>query len=124
MRTIKTDNAPKAIGPYCQGIVTGNMFFSSGQIPLDVNGVKVPGGIEEQTRQVFSNLRAVLSEAGSSLDNVIKATVFVTDLNDFQELNAVFASEFGNHKPARSTVQVARLPMDAEVEIEVVAIVG
>ncbi|MBS9715326.1 RidA family protein [Pseudohalocynthiibacter aestuariivivens] len=123
MRTIQTDKAPQAIGPYCQGMVSGNMFFSSGQIPLAPNGEKVSGGIEEQTRQVFANLRAVLNEAGVGLDKVIKATVFVTDLADFSSLNSIFAQEFGNHKPARSTVQVARLPMDVEVEIEVIALI-
>lgn len=123
MRTVQTNKAPQAIGPYCQGIVVGDLFFSSGQIPLRPDGQKIARGIEDQTRQVFANLRAVLSEAGTELGRVVKATVFVTDLADFPSLNAIFAEEFGDHKPARSTVQVARLPMDAEVEIEVVALV-
>ena len=124
MQTVHTDKAPQAIGPYCQGMIAGNLFYSSGQIPLDASGTRVEGDIEAQTRQVFANLRAVLAEAGSALDKVIKTTVFVKDLNDFQKLNAIYAEEFVGHEPARSTVQVARLPLDVDVEIEVVAIVG
>lgn len=121
METIVTKDAPAAIGPYSQGIKVGDMIYMSGAIPLDADGNFVDGGIEEQARQVFKNLRAVLGAAGAELSNVVKATVFLQDLNDFAALNAVYADEFGDHKPARSTIQVARLPMDAKVEIEVIA---
>lgn len=121
MKYVATDKAPAAIGPYSQGIIAGDLFYSSGQIPLTAAGDIVLGTIEDQTHQVFANLKAVLAEAGSSLDQVIKTTVFIQDMNDFGSLNEVYASYFGNHKPARSTVEVARLPKDAKVEIEVIA---
>ena len=120
MRVIETNAAPKAIGPYSQAIAVDGWLYSSGQIPLTPGGELVAGGIEEQTEQVFSNLKAVLAEAGASLGDVVKTTVFVQDLNDFARLNAVYERQFGAHKPARSTVQVARLPRDALVEIEVI----
>jgi 2-iminobutanoate/2-iminopropanoate deaminase len=120
MKVIHTDAAPKAIGPYCQGIVANGLLYSSGQIPLTPAGELVAGDIEAQTEQVFSNLKAVLEAAGASLRDVIKTTVFVQDLGDFARLNAVYERNFGAHKPARSTVQVARLPRDALVEIEVI----
>jgi len=120
MKTIETSNAPAAIGPYSQAVQVGDMLYTSGSIPLDASGTFIGDEIQGQTRQVFKNLRAILSEAGTSLDNVVKATVFVQDLNDFAKLNEIYAEEFGNHKPARSTVQVARLPMDSLVEIELV----
>ena len=118
---IQTDKAPAAIGPYSQAIAMGEWLFTSGQIPITAEGDLVSGGIEEQTEQVFCNLRAVLAEAGTCLDMVVKATVFVKNLNDFAKLNAVYAQTFGAHKPARSTVEVARLPRDVLVEIEVIA---
>ncbi|WP_211652809.1 RidA family protein [Planococcus alpniumensis] len=121
MKYVATDKAAAAIGPYSQGVISGNMFYSSGQIPLKADGELAQGGIAEQTHQVFGNLQAVLEEAGSSLQQVIKTTVFIKDMNDFAELNAVYASYFGDHKPARSTVEVARLPKDVKVEIEVIA---
>lgn len=124
MKIVHSDAAPKAIGPYSQGIAIDGWFFSSGQIPLTPEGNIVEGGIEAQTEQVFANLRAVLAAAGSSLDQVVKTTVFVQDLNDFGKLNAVYEKAFGSHKPARSTVQVARLPRDVLVEIEVIARLG
>ncbi len=123
MKTVATTNAPAAIGPYAQGIIVNNMFYSSGQIPLTAAGELVEGDIKEQTNQVFENLKAVLSAAGSSLDQVVKTTVFMKDMNDFAEMNEVYASHFGNHKPARSAVEVARLPKDVKVEIEVIALV-
>ncbi len=123
MKYINTNNAPKAIGPYSQGIVVNNLFYSSGQIPLTANGDLITGNIKEQTTQVFENLKAVLDAAGASLDTVIKATVFIKDMNDFTELNEVYGEYFGNHKPARSCVEVARLPKDVLVEIEVIALV-
>lgn len=123
MKAIHTNQAPAAIGPYSQGIIVNNMFYSSGQIPLTPEGTMVSGDIEAQTHQVFANLKAVLAEAGASLETVIKTTVFIKDMNDFAKLNEVYAGYFSDHKPARSCVEVARLPKDALVEIEVVALV-
>lgn len=122
MKTIHTAHAPKAIGPYSQAIAIDGLLFTSGQVPLKADGGFADGDIVVQTNQVFDNLEAVLKEAGTSLQRVVKATVFVLDLNDFTRLNEVYAMRFGNHKPARSTVQVARLPRDAKVEIELVAL--
>lgn len=121
MKYVATDKAAAAIGPYSQGVISGEIFYSSGQIPLKADGELAQGGIAEQTHQVFANLQAVLDEAGSSLAQVIKTTVFIKDMNDFAELNSIYASYFGDHKPARSTVEVARLPKDVKVEIEVIA---
>lgn len=121
MRVISTNEAPAAIGPYAQAIVADGWLFTSGQIPLTAAGQLAGSDIESQTEQVFDNLAAVLAAAGASLTQVIKTTVFVQDLNDFARLNAVYERRFGSHKPARSTVQVARLPRDVLVEIEVVA---
>lgn len=121
MKYVATDKAAAAIGPYSQGVISGDMFYSSGQIPLKAGGELAQGGIAEQTHQVFANLQAVLEEAGSSLQQVIKTTVFIKDMNDFAELNSIYASYFGDHKPARSTVEVARLPKDVKVEIEVIS---
>lgn len=121
MKYVATDKAAAAIGPYSQGVISGDMFYSSGQIPLKADGELAQGGIAEQTHQVFANLQAVLEEAGSSLQHVIKTTVFIKDMNDFAELNSIYASYFGEHKPARSTVEVARLPKDVKVEIEVIS---
>jgi 2-iminobutanoate/2-iminopropanoate deaminase len=123
VKAIQTNQAPAAIGPYSQGIVVNNMFYSSGQIPLTAEGVMLNGDITEQTHQVFKNLQAVLMEAGASFETVVKATVFIKDMNDFAALNDVYGQYFSSHKPARSCVEVARLPKDALVEIEVVALV-
>ena len=123
MKTVSTTNAPAAIGPYAQGIIVNNLFYSSGQIPLTALGELVEGDIEAQTNQVFENLKAVLAAAGSSLDQVVKTTVFMKDMNDFASMNEVYAAHFGEHKPARSAVEVARLPKDVKVEIEVIALV-
>ncbi|AHN20103.1 RidA family protein [Lysinibacillus sphaericus] len=123
MNVVSTTNAPAAIGPYAQGIIVNGMFYSSGQIPLTATGELVEGDIAAQTHQVFANLKAVLEAAGSSLDNVVKTTVFMKDMNDFVAMNEVYASHFGEHKPARSAVEVARLPKDVKVEIEVIAVV-
>lgn len=119
---ISSENAPEAIGPYSQAIRAGNLLFTSGQIPLDPSGRLVTGGIREQTHQVFRNLQAVLAAAGVGFDQVVKATVFIKDMDQFHEVNEVYASYFGDHKPARSTVEVARLPKDAGIEIELVAL--
>ena len=121
MKFVATDKAAAAIGPYSQGVIAGELFYSSGQIPLMPSGEMVEGSIVDQAHQVFANLKAILAEAGTSLENVIKTTVFIKDMNDFAVLNEVYASYFGDHKPARSTVEVARLPKDAQVEIEVIA---
>lgn len=123
MKAVHTNEAPAAIGPYSQGIKTGNLFFSSGQIPLKADGTLVDGDIELQTEQVFRNISAILKEAGASLDAVVKTTVFLQDMNDFGKMNEVYATFFTTHKPARSCVEVARLPKDVLVEIEVIALV-
>jgi 2-iminobutanoate/2-iminopropanoate deaminase len=122
IETITTSQAPAAIGPYSQAVRFGNLLFTSGQIPLTPEGTLVQGGIEEQTHQVFRNLQAVLGAAGASLANVVKATVFIKDMNQFAAVNEIYASYFGDHKPARSTVEVARLPKDVLVEIELIAV--
>lgn len=124
MHVIATAEAPQAIGPYSQAIVVDGWLFSSGQIPLKANGQLVDLDIEAQTEQVFDNIVAVLASAGASLAQVVKCTVFVKDLTDFDRLNAVYGRRFGNHKPARSTVEVARLPRDVKVEIEIIARLG
>lgn len=123
MKAVSTTNAPAAIGPYVQGVIANGMFYSSGQIPLTPQGELVEGSISEQTAQVFANLEAVLEEAGSSLSKVVKTLVFLKDMNEFTEFNEAYEKHFGNHKPARSTVEVARLPKDVKVEIEVIAVI-
>ena len=120
---IKTEKAPGAIGPYSQAIKVGEMVYASGQIALDpVSGEVVAGGIKEQTRKALENAAAVLDAAGTSIENVVKATVFIADMNDFAAMNEVYAEVFKTDPPARSCVEVARLPKDVKVEIEVVAI--
>ncbi|MBM7716701.1 RidA family protein [Siminovitchia sp. FSL H7-0308] len=123
MRTISTNQAPAAIGPYSQGIVVNNMFYSSGQIALTPQGELVEGGVVEQTHQVFRNLQGVLEAAGASFDTVVKTTVFIKNMDDFATINDIYAQYFSNHKPARSCVEVARLPKDVLLEIEVIALV-
>lgn len=123
MKKVQTNEAPAAIGPYSQGMIVENLFFSSGQIPLTASGEMVSGDVKDQTHQVFRNLQAVLKEAGATLDTVIKATVFIKSMNDFHSINEVYGEYFSTHKPARSCVEVARLPKDALVEIEVIALV-
>lgn len=124
MQTVHTDNAPAAIGPYSQAIVANGFVFTAGQVPFDPQTMQlVDGDIAAQTEQVMKNLSAILREAGADLGTVVKTTVFLKDMNDFAAMNEVYARHFGDHKPARSTVQVARLPRDASVEIEVVALV-
>ena len=122
-KIVSTDAAPKAVGPYSQAVWAGDLLFCAGQIPLDpATGQVVPGGVVEQTVRVLENLRAVLVSQGLDLANIVKTTVFVADLNHFTALNEVYARYFTGDFPARSTVQVARLPKDALVEIEAVAI--
>jgi 2-iminobutanoate/2-iminopropanoate deaminase len=121
---VQTDNAPKAIGPYVQAIKANGLVYTAGQIPIDPKtGNIVGGGIAEQTRQVLENLKAVLAAAGSSLDRVVKATVFLKNMGDFAAMNDVYAEYLGNFKPARSTVAVAELPRGALIEIDLVALV-
>ncbi len=120
---IHTDAAPRAIGPYSQAIVAGGLVFCSGQVPIDpATGELVPGGIEEQTHRSLSNLKAVLEAAGSGLDRVLKTTVFLQNMGDFAAMNAVYATYFPADPPARSTVEVARLPRNALIEIECIAL--
>ncbi len=121
---VATDAAPAAIGPYSQGVVAGGFFFSAGQIPLDpATGELVAGGIAEQTERVMQSLGAVLEAAGSSFGQIVKTTCFLADLNDFAGFNAVYGRYFGDNPPGRSTVQVAKLPKGALVEVECVALV-
>ncbi len=121
-QAVHTEDAPAAIGPYSQGVWAGKFFFSAGQIGLDPRtGELVPGGVAGQTRRVFQNLAAVLEVAGLGLDDVVKTVVFIVDMDEFGVVNDVYAEHFGMPYPARSTVQAARLPKDARVEIEVVA---
>lgn len=121
IQVVSTDKAPAAIGPYSQAIKLGGLLFTSGQIPLNAAGELIEGGIEEQTHQVFHNLKAVLEEAGATFQDVVKATVFMKDMNQFVTVNGIYSSYFGDHKPARSAVEVARLPKDVLVEIELIA---
>ena len=121
---VHSDHAPKAIGPYAQAIKVRDIVYTAGQIPIDPKtGSFVEGGINEQTRQVLENLKAVLAAAGSSLDQVVKATVFLKNMTDFPAMNEVYGEYLGNAKPARSTVAVAELPRGALVEIDLVALV-
>ena len=119
---IATENAPGAIGPYSQAVKTGNMVFCSGQIPIDPKtGEFISDDVAEQTEQVLKNLGAVLAAAGTNLNNVVKTTVFLADMSDFTAMNEVYSKFFSENKPARATVQAARLPKDARVEIECIA---
>ena len=122
---ISTTEAPSAIGPYSQAVQVGGMLFVSGQIPIDpVSGELVQGGVEAETRQVLNNLKAILEAAGSSLEKVVKATLFIADMNQFGTINAIYAEYFQTDPPARACVEVARLPKDVQVEIEAVALVS
>ena len=122
MNAISTKKAPAAIGPYSQAIRVGNIVYTSGQIPLDpATGTFVEGGIKEQTRQALTNIKAILEEAGTSMDNVVKTTVFMANMDDFADMNAVYAEFFTEPYPARSAVAVKSLPKGALIEIEVIA---
>ncbi|APD05927.1 2-iminobutanoate/2-iminopropanoate deaminase [Flavobacteriaceae bacterium UJ101] len=125
MKIINTSNAPAAIGPYSQAIKANGFIFCSGQIPLIPETMElVEHDITKQTQQVLQNLDAVLQEAGSSKDNVVKTTIFLADFNDFGTVNELYGNYFGNHKPARATVEVSRLPKDVLIEVECVALEG
>lgn len=120
---VMTANAPAPVGPYSQAIAAGGFVFCSGQIPLDPKtGALLDGSIEAQTKLVMDNLKAVLDAAGSSMDNIVKTTIFLTDLGDFAKVNGVYGSYFGGNPPARSTVQVGALPKGARVEVECIAV--
>lgn len=122
IKTIAVDGAPKAIGPYAQGVVANGFLYTAGQVPLDPATMKIiEGDIVAMTNRVFDNLEAILKGAGCSLSDVVKTTVYVTDLGDFAKINETYAKRFGDHRPARATVQVAKLPAGAQIEIEIVA---
>ena len=119
--TIKTERAPAAIGPYSQGVVSGNLLFTSGQLPIDPATGKIPeGSIEDKAHMVFKNLEAIAKEAGTSLDNAVKTTVYLADIANFQAVNSVYAQYFKEPYPARSAFQVAALPLGADVEVEAI----
>ncbi len=125
LNRVHTDNAPAAVGPYSQAIVANGMIFTAGQVALvPGTGALIEGGIREQTEQVLRNLQAVLQAGGSRLDLVIKTTVYLQSMDDFAAMNDVYTRFFGDHKPARSTVAVSRLPLGAQVEIDAVALLG
>ncbi|WP_019781844.1 RidA family protein [Streptococcus sobrinus] len=125
MKTFHTDKAPKALGPYVQAKQAGDILFASGQVPLSPETGQVVGtSIEEQTQQVLKNIKAILEAAGTDFDHVVKTTCFLSDINDFAAFNEVYATAFKEEFPARSCVEVARLPKDVKVEVEVVAYLG
>lgn len=125
IKLINTSQAPGAIGPYSQAVIAGEWVFASGQIPIDpATGEVIDGGIADQTDRVLKNLSAVLHEAGLSLDQVVKTTVYLADMGSFGEMNEVYAKHFGDHRPARATVQAAALPKNVGVEIDVIAWLG
>lgn len=124
-KIIVTPNAPQAIGPYAQGVAAGGLLFLSGQVPIDPEtGALVKGTVRDEVTRVLENLRGVLEAAGSGLHRVVKTTVYLTDLGDFQAMNEVYARAFGDNRPARATVQVAALPKGARVEIDAIALSG
>lgn len=120
MTEVKTSKAPAAIGPYSQGLIMGNTLFTSGQIPLDPKTGEVPDGVEAQANQAFSNLKSVINAAGADLKNVVKTTVFIKNMDDFAKINEVYGKYFSEPYPARSCVEVARLPKDVLLEIEAI----
>ena len=124
-QAVSSESAPRAIGPYSQAIRSGSLLFVSGQIPLDpATGNMVDGDIAAQTHRVFANLKAILEAAGASLDHVVRTTVYLADMNDFGPMNEVYGTYFSNPAPARATIQAARLPRDARVEIDVIAVLA
>jgi len=123
MKSVATSNAPRAIGPYSQAVITGNLVFCSGQIPLDPETMEIVGDtITEQTNRVFMNLAGVLEAAGSGLQKVVKTTVYLKDMSEFAAMNEEYARHFGDHRPARAAVEVARLPKDVRIEIDAIAL--
>jgi 2-iminobutanoate/2-iminopropanoate deaminase len=122
MKLVNTPMAPSAIGPYSQAVKVGNMLFTSGQIPLTPEGTLVEGDISVQTKQVLANLRAILDAEGYTPNDVVKATIYLKDLNHFAVVNGIYGEFFGEHKPARTTIQVSELPKNADIEIDFIAI--
>lgn len=123
MKSVATSNAPRAIGPYSQAVITGNLVFCSGQIPLDPETMEIVGDtITEQTNRVFMNLAGLLEAAGSGLQKVVKTTVYLKDMSEFAAMNEEYARHFGDHRPARAAVEVARLPKDVRIEIDAIAL--
>ena len=120
MKEIKTTTAPAAIGPYSQAIVSGNMLYASGQIPINPATGEIPEGVEAQARQALTNVKNLIEAAGGSIDNVVKTSVFIKDMNDFAKINEIYAEFFTEPYPARSCVEVARLPKDVLLEIETI----
>lgn len=120
MKQISTNNAPAAIGPYSQAIITGNILFCSGQIPINPETGSIPEGVEAQAEQALTNVKNLIEAAGSSIDNVVKTTVFIKDMNDFAKINEIYAKYFTEPFPARSCVEVARLPKDVLLEVEAI----
>lgn len=120
MKEIKTTNAPAAIGPYSQAILSGNMLFTSGQIPINPETGEIPEGVEAQARQALTNVKNLIEASGGSIDNVVKTSVFIKDMNDFAKINEIYAEFFTEPYPARSCVEVARLPKDVLLEIETI----
>lgn len=120
MKQISTNNAPAAIGPYSQAIVTGGMLFCSGQIPINPATGEIPEGVEAQAEQALTNVKNLIEAAGSSIDNVVKTTVFIKNMNDFAKINEIYAKYFSEPFPARSCVEVARLPKDVLLEVEAI----
>lgn len=120
MKTVDTNKVPEALRPYSHATVVNDLVFTSGQIPLTLDGNIVSDDVQEQTKQVLENLTVVLQEAGSDLDSVVKATIFISDMNNFQKINEIYGDYFGKYQPARSCVEVARLPKDVKVEIELI----
>lgn len=121
MELLNTKNAPQAIGPYSQAVKVNGLLYSSGQIALSPEGVMCENNIKKQTRQIFANIKAILEDNHSSMDNVVKINIYLTDMNDFGVVNVIMAEEFGDHKPVRSTVQVAGLPKNAMIEMDIIA---
>ena len=124
MKTINTKNAPQAIGPYSQAKIVGNLIFTSGQIPLKADGTIVLNDFESECIQVLDNIKEILKASGSNMENIIKLTVYLTDLSKFDILNNVFNTYFNNSLPARSTVEVSKLPKDSRVEIEAIGLIN
>lgn len=122
-KMINTEKAPKAIGPYSQGVMAGNMLFISGQLPIDPETMELVGGsIENQTKKVMENIEAILKEVGATFNDIVKTTIFLTDLGNFAEVNKAYGEYFNTNKPARACIEVSKLPKDAEIEIEAIVI--
>jgi len=124
MEFLHTQNAPAAIGPYSQAVKLNGMLYTSGQIALELNGEMVENDIKKQTRKIFSNIRAILEDNNTAMENVVKINIYLTDMNNFGVVNVIMAEEFGDHKPVRSTVEVAGLPKNAMIEMDVIATVA